>query len=125
MIFSEKLQTIRKSKGMTQEELAERLEVSRQAVTKWESGQSYPDIMNLILISRLFHITVDYLVKDEECSVTIGDAIEESDEIAEFLLEASLNTYAGYGTQCESSRPCSHDFQYEKGEYFFLDSYVG
>lgn len=125
MIFSEKLQTIRKSKGMTQEELAERLEVSRQAVTKWESGQSYPDIMNLILISRLFHITVDYLVKDEECSVTIGDAIEESDEIAEFLLEASRNTYAGYGTQCESSRPCSHDFQYEKGEYFFLDSYVG
>ena len=41
MIFSEKLQLIRKSKGMTQEELAEKLAVSRQAVTKWESGQKY------------------------------------------------------------------------------------
>ena len=54
MIFSEKLQLIRKNKGLTQEELAERLSVSRQAVAKWESGQVYPDIMNLIQISNLF-----------------------------------------------------------------------
>ena len=47
MIFSEKLQLIRKSKGLTQEELAEKLSVSRQAVAKWESGQSDPDIENL------------------------------------------------------------------------------
>ena len=49
MIFSEKLQLIRKSKGMTQEELAGKLDVSRQAVAKWESGQVYPDISNLHL----------------------------------------------------------------------------
>ncbi len=52
MIFSEKLQLIRKNKGLTQEELAEKLSVSRQAITKWESGQVYPEITNLIQISR-------------------------------------------------------------------------
>lgn len=55
MIFSEKLQLIRKNKGLTQEELAEKLSVSRQAVAKWESGQVYPEIMNLIQISNLFN----------------------------------------------------------------------
>ncbi|MBQ3799738.1 MAG: helix-turn-helix transcriptional regulator, partial [Treponema sp.] len=48
MIFSEKLALLRKNKGLTQDALAERLNVSRQAVAKWESGQSYPDISNLI-----------------------------------------------------------------------------
>ena len=61
MIFPEKLQVIRKSKGFTQDELAARLNVSRQAVAKWESGQGYPDISNLIGISDLFNVTVDYL----------------------------------------------------------------
>lgn len=48
MIFSEKLAVLRKNKGLTQESLAEKLNVSRQAVAKWESGQAYPDISNLI-----------------------------------------------------------------------------
>lgn len=69
MIFSEKLQLLRKNKGYTQEELAQRLNVSRQAVAKWEAGHVYPDIMNLIQISNLMNVTVDYLVKDQECSV--------------------------------------------------------
>ena len=47
MIFSQKLQLIRKNKGLTQEELAGKLDVSRQAVAKWESGQVYPDISTL------------------------------------------------------------------------------
>ena len=55
---------IRKNQGITQEQLAEKLDVSRQAVAKWESGQVYPDINNLIQISNLFHVTVDYLVRD-------------------------------------------------------------
>ena len=53
MIFPEKLQILRKSKGMTQEDLASALNVSRQAVAKWESGQGYPDIGNLISISSM------------------------------------------------------------------------
>lgn len=126
MLFSEKLQIIRKSRGMTQEVLAEMLQVSRQAVTKWENGQSYPDIMNLIQISRIFHVTVDFLVKDDECSKTIKNVQEtDTDKIVAFLVEAGQNTYAGYGTQCEASRPCSHDYRYEKGDYLYIDSYVG
>ena len=63
MIFSEKIQLTRKSKGMTQEELAEKLAVSRQAVEKWESGQVYPDISNLIQISSLFNVTANWIRK--------------------------------------------------------------
>ena len=60
--FSEKLQLIRKNRGLTLEELAEKLSVSRQAVAKWKSGQVYPEITNLIQISNLFNATIDYLV---------------------------------------------------------------
>ena len=66
MIFSEKLQLIRKSKGLTQEELAEKIEVSRQAVAKWESGQSTPDTEKVILLSDFFDVTTDYLLKGIE-----------------------------------------------------------
>ena len=66
MIFSEKLQLIRKNKGLTQEELAEKLSVSRQAVAKWESGQGYPEITNFIQISNLFHVT-DLETQIERC----------------------------------------------------------
>ena len=59
---------LRKSKGFTQEEFAEQLNVSRQAVAKWEAGQAYPDVMNLIQISDMMNVTVDYLVKDRECT---------------------------------------------------------
>lgn len=76
MIFSEKLSLIRKSKGYTQEQLAEILGVSRQAVAKWESGQSYPDISNLIQISEEFHVTVDYLVRDSVCQKSLHIYIE-------------------------------------------------
>lgn len=70
-MLSDKLQALRKSKGFTQEKLAEQLQVSRQAVAKWESGMAYPDILNLVQISELFHVTIDYLVKDQECGVGI------------------------------------------------------
>lgn len=75
MHFSDKLQIIRKSKGITQEELAEKLSVSRQAVAKWESGMAYPDILNLIQLSELFHITIDYLVKNNECGKAVNHAL--------------------------------------------------
>lgn len=65
MAFTEKLQKLRKSNGMSQENLAEAVGVSRQAVSKWESGQSYPEMDKLIAISELFQISLDSLVKDE------------------------------------------------------------
>lgn len=64
MNFSEKLITLRKQQGWSQEELAQRLDVSRQSVSKWESSQSTPDLPKLIAISELFGVSCDYLVKE-------------------------------------------------------------
>lgn len=126
MIFSEKLQLIRKNKGFTQEELAERLSVSRQAVAKWESGQVYPDICNLIQISNLFNVTVDYLVKDQECMINYDDGSNaDLERLVEFRLEANVNTYAAYMNETDSSRLDSHDFSYSNGPYTYHDTYVG
>ena len=66
MEFNEKLQELRKQKGMTQEELAERLFVSRTAVSKWESGRGYPNIDSLKAIAGFFSVTVDQLLSSEE-----------------------------------------------------------
>ena len=65
MFFNEKLKMLRKENGLTQEELAEKLNVSRQAITKWESGDGTPDIENLKQISILFGISIDELVKED------------------------------------------------------------
>lgn len=126
MIFSEKLQLIRKSKGLTQEELADNLDVSRQAVAKWESGQVYPDISNLIGISNLFNVTVDYLVRDQECAVSVTPEVDDDIiSLIDFRLEANVNTYAAYMNETESTRLDSHDFSYSNGSYTYHDTYVG
>lgn len=65
MIFADKLIQLRKKSGWSQEELAEQLGVSRQSVSKWEGGQSVPDLDRLLSLSRLFGVSVDYLLKDE------------------------------------------------------------
>ena len=66
MQFKDKLKALRREYNYTQEELAEALDVSRQAITKWESGEGTPDIDNLKAISRLFNTTIDELVKEEK-----------------------------------------------------------
>ena len=126
MIFSEKLQILRKTKGYSQEEIAEMLDVSRQAVAKWEAGLSYPDIFNLIQISNLFNVTVDYLIKEQDCNVTIGrESLDDIDKLIKFRLEANVNTYAAFLNEVTSTRMNSHDFHYEQGEYVYHDTYVG
>ena len=64
MKFNEKLMSIRKTKGLSQEELGMELQVSRQTISKWESGQSYPDFQRLVMLSDYFDMTLDELVKD-------------------------------------------------------------
>jgi len=66
MDFSEKLQQIRKENGLTQEQLAEKIFVSRTAVSKWESGRGYPSLDYLKSISKLFSISIDDLLSGEE-----------------------------------------------------------
>ena len=65
MEFHEKLQELRKSRGLTQEELAEALYVSRTAVSKWESARGYPSIDSLKEISRYFSVTIDELLSSD------------------------------------------------------------
>lgn len=66
MKFAEKLKSIRKQAGMSQEQLAEKLGVSRQAVTKWETDAGIPDIENIMAISTLFDISIDELLSNEK-----------------------------------------------------------
>ena len=66
MNFSEKLLTLRKAKDLTQEQLAEKLDVSRQSISKWESGQATPDLEKIVEISAIFDVTTDYLLKSSE-----------------------------------------------------------
>lgn len=65
MILADKIISLRKQKGWSQEELAEKLDISRQSVSKWESGASIPDIDRILALSRLFGVSTDYLLKDE------------------------------------------------------------
>lgn len=65
MEFYEKLQELRKSRGLTQEELAEMLYVSRTAISKWESGRGYPNIESLKAISKCFSVSIDDLLSSE------------------------------------------------------------
>jgi len=79
MIFADKLIELRKKCGWTQEELAEKLEVTRQAVSKWEGAQSIPDLDKILQLSRIFGVTTDYLLRDElEETETIPDQPEAS-----------------------------------------------
>jgi transcriptional regulator with XRE-family HTH domain len=73
MEFHEKLQELRKSKGLTQEELAEALFVSRTAISKWESGRGYPSIDSLKEISRFFGVTIDDLICPREMMTVAED----------------------------------------------------
>ena len=65
MKFSEKLQTLRKENKLSQEQLADMLDVSRQAVSKWESGQTYPEMDKLLSMCKIFNCTLDELTNDE------------------------------------------------------------
>lgn len=65
MILAEKIVMLRKKNGWSQEDLAEKLDISRQSVSKWESGTSIPDLERIVNMSQLFGVTTDYLLKDE------------------------------------------------------------
>lgn len=80
MIMAEKIALLRKRNGWSQEELAEKLGVSRQAVSKWESGGSLPDLDRIVKMSALFCVSTDYLLKDEVEEITLpeGEPVSET-----------------------------------------------
>jgi len=98
MNYAEKLQELRRAKGFSQEELAERLGVTRQSVSKWEQGQSYPETEKLIELSRLYDVTVDSLLKGtaeisektaENCDYNIEEAAKEK-SFAPYVIVAAI-----------------------------------
>ena len=82
MNVADRIQNLRKIKGISQEQLAEAIGVSRQAVSKWESEQSMPDLDKIVLMSDFFDVTTDYLLKGIEPTneiehMTVGDVIDK------------------------------------------------
>lgn len=91
MIFADKLIKLRKKNGWSQEELADRMSVSRQSISKWEGAQSVPDLNKILQLSNLFGVTTDYLLKDEiELEVFIDD---ESEMNVQKVTFAEVNSY--------------------------------
>lgn len=76
MILAEKIMKLRKQNGWSQEELAEKLGISRQSVSKWESGGSIPDLDKIIKMSGIFGVTTDYLLKDDLEEITVSESID-------------------------------------------------
>ena len=91
MRFEEKIVELRKTKGLSQEELAEQLGVSRQAVSRWELGQTLPDIPNLLQLCELFGVGADYLVRDEEQATAKSD--QNAKSLAKLIREREKTRY--------------------------------
>jgi len=128
-MFANKLKEIRVAAGISQERLAEELDISRQAVAKWETGMTMPDIDHLIGIGNFFQVSLDHLVRDIPCHTVARESIYDHSEIIDFIVEAKKKTYASaanFDAACvASSRLESKDLSYEKGDFKYLDTYVG
>ena len=85
MTFSEKIINLRKAHGWSQEDFAEKLNVSRQAISRWENDSAFPDALNILQISKLFGVTTDYLLNDDYTSdkdiPVVKNARQETDNI--------------------------------------------
>lgn len=128
MTFAEKIQLLRKDRQLSQEQLAEYLDVSRQAVAKWEAGGTFPDLPKLLLLSDFFKISLDRLIKEDlPCGMPFQDAdpIIPSDDYIKFLIRGKLACYAGEGAEVASSRCNSHDLAYQEGDLRYYDTYLG
>ena len=99
MILADKIIEERKKLGLSQEELAEKLSVSRQAVSKWESAQSIPDLGKIITMSELFSVSTDYLLKDDaepESNISVGS---ESDRTLRYISMEEANAFVSAKTE--------------------------
>ena len=108
MILAEKIVCLRKKKGWSQEELAEKLDISRQSVSKWELGASIPDLDKIIKLSELFEVTTDYLLKDDAEDI-FGDLPESFEETESF--------YA-HPEELSARKPSVRRVSLEEGETF-------
>ena len=92
MEFNEKLQELRKQKGLTQEELAEVLYVSRTAISKWESGRGYPNIDSLKAISKFFSVSLDDLLSSDAILTIAEDENKQKENQSRNLVFGLLDS---------------------------------
>ncbi|HHT7235725.1 MULTISPECIES: helix-turn-helix domain-containing protein [Bacillus cereus group] len=94
MSVGQQLKKLRESKGFSQEDVAKKIGVTRQAVYKWENDKSFPDIDNLILLSEMFNITLDELIKGNQ---NFKEKIHIDEEDEDFEKENEFGFYIGFG----------------------------
>lgn len=128
MTLNERLTFLRDRQRLTQEQLAEKLGVSRQAVAKWESGVSQPDIDKLLALATLYSISVDALLRDNGYPLPDAKPLLPQDEtLCRFLLKARQRGYAAKAEHAAPCRTASLDYYVEDAEVglTYLDSYFG
>lgn len=130
MEFAENLKALRSQAGLSQEQLAERLGISRQAVAKWEGDKAQPELDKLVELAMLYQITVDELLRGVRPCTPVRLREEpnsgEPGALVAFLLRAAAQTYAGHGRETDTpGRPGAHELSYAEGEYRYLDGYLG
>ena len=94
MAFSDNLQFIRAQAGVTQEQLAEQLDVSRQSVSKWESGASFPEMDTLLRICDLYNVNLDTLLRGSVEESRVSDTARYDDHMNRFSLQIALSVFA-------------------------------
>ena len=97
MKIADRIQQLRKTKGISQEELADKIGVSRQAVSKWESEQSFPDMDKVIIMSDFFEVTTDYLLKGIETEKQVN---EKTVNALVFIFVATALNFIGLLVSC-------------------------
>lgn len=99
MILADKIIALRKKNGLSQEELAEKMNVSRQSVSKWEGAQSVPDLNKIIALSEIFGVSTDYLLKDSIDEPVFSEQEDSTDPLRKVTMEeanAFLSANEGY-----------------------------
>lgn len=98
MKFNEKLIKLRKENKLTQDKLAEKINISRQSISKWENGHGYPDIENLMKISDLYNLSLDELLKDDKKleKKIIKDSKSNKYHLISVLYMLAILIYIGY-----------------------------
>ena len=107
MILAEKITELRKKNGWSQEELAEKIDVSRQAVSKWESAQSVPDLNRVLQLAEVFGVSTDYLLKDElgEPAAAEEPLPEDAGKTLRRVSLAEAQDYLRYRKKCAVKIP--------------------
>ena len=95
MILADKIIDERKKNGWSQEELADKLGVSRQSVSKWEGAQSVPDLQRILDMSKLFGVSTDYLLKDDAEARPVSEASEDTDSAMRRVSMEEANAFLG------------------------------